>query len=194
VTVNQEGTNKQNTDSQVIVPESDFCCDGRVTGYLISLDQLSSDSGDYPSIQVWRPSGSNNYIEISRYTLTQNDISSMNNYYLANISFTGADRIEFQSGDVIGYHLPNTLRYTVWNIETTGYTSFSISASSPLSNFRTNRAENMDPDRQPLIQVLYGKSLFTSMYLHFQQLIQITCIKLFRVCKRSYTKNSLYRL
>ena len=140
----------------MIVPKSDFSCDGRVTGYLISLDQLSSDSGDYPSIQVWRPSGSTNYNAIRCYTLTQNDISNMNNYYLADISFTGANRIEFQSGDVIGYHLPNALRYTVWNIETSGYNSYSKSASSPLSNFRTNNA-GMDSDRQPLIQVLYGE-------------------------------------
>jgi len=159
VNVLQRGTSTQNTESQVIVPRSSFSCDGRVTGYLISLDQLSSDSGDYPSIQVWHPSGSNNYIEISCYTLTQNDISSMKNYYLANISFTGADRIEFQSNDVIGYHLPNTLRYTMWNIVTTGYTSFSISASSPLSSFRTdNDNNNVDSDRQPLILVLYGKA------------------------------------
>ena len=128
-----------------------------MTGYLISLNQVDDVTGDYPSIQVWRPSTSTNYNAISLYTLTQNDIFNMNSYYLANVTFTGANRIEFQSGEVIGYHLPNTLRYTVWSIGTTGYTSFSISASSPLSRFRTDNADSMDSGRQPLIQVLYGK-------------------------------------
>ena len=81
----------------------------------------------------------------------------MNSYYLANVSFTGANRIEFQSADVIGYHLPNTLRYTVWSIGTSGYTSYSNSANSPQTSFQTNRTDNEDSDRQPLIQVLYGK-------------------------------------
>ena len=81
----------------------------------------------------------------------------MNSYYLANVSFTGNSRIEFQSADVIGYHLPNTLRYTVWSIGTSGYTSYSNSASNPQSRFRTNRADSEVPLRQPLIQVLYGK-------------------------------------
>ena len=85
----------------------------------------------------------------------------MNSYYLANVSFTGANRIEFQSGDVIGYHLPNILRYTVWNIGTRGYTSFSISSNNPLSSFDTDSDDsNENSDRQPLIQVLYGKFIY----------------------------------
>ena len=174
VNVHQKGGNPQNTENQVIVPRSNFSCNGRVTGYLISLDQLSSDSGDYPSIQVWRPSDLTNYNEISRYTLTQNDISDMNSYYLASVSFTGANRIEFQSGDVIGYHLPNTLRYTIWNIETRGYTSFSISADNPLSSFDTdNDDSNEDSNRQPLILVLYGKA--TGDLCSLEYLLQFNC-------------------
>ena len=55
--VEQAGTNSAGTNRQVIVPESDLSCNGRITGYLISLDRFSSE-GDYPIVQVWHPTSS----------------------------------------------------------------------------------------------------------------------------------------
>ena len=105
----------------------------------------------------------------------------MNSYYLANVSFTGANRIEFQSGDVIGYYLPNILRYTVWNIGTRGYTSFSISANNPLSSFDTDSDDsNENSDRQSLIQVLYGKA--TGDLCSLECLLQFNCAKSWWIC------------
>ena len=158
VVTQQRGSITLNTESQIIVPMSAISCTGRVTGYVISLDQLSVDSGDYPSIQVWRPTNPSlmNYDILHQYTLTQNDIADMMDYHLATVAFMGNNRIEVQTNDIIGYYLPNNLRYTVWNIVTSGYTSYSMSSSSPLSSFRTNQPDSVNSDTQPLIQVLFG--------------------------------------
>ena len=143
----------------MIVPESDFSCNGRITGYLISLESDSS-SGDYPIVQVWNPTSSTVYTRVdTECSLAESDIRRIRNgdeYYLGNVSCTGDNRIEFQSGDVIGYHHANTVRYKLWNIGTTGYTSYSRDEESPPNMFNINNVDNSDTG-QPLIQVLYGK-------------------------------------
>ena len=163
VNVRQKGDYSASSDSQVIVPNSAFSCNGRVTGYLISLESASS-SGGYPSVQVWHPTSSTGYIRVdTECPLTDSDISRMtdgngDDYYLGNISCTGNNRIEFQSGDVIGYHHGSPVRYQLWNIETNQYTSYRRTGrSSPLNIFNTNNAD-YDLNEQPLIQIMYGKS------------------------------------
>ena len=42
----------RSTAIQVIVPRSNFSCDGRITGYQISLTSVIKDSGNYPIVQV----------------------------------------------------------------------------------------------------------------------------------------------
>ena len=76
-------------------------------------------------------------------------------YYLGNVSCTGDNRIEFQSGDVIGYYHANEVWYRLWSIETTEYTSYIHDEDNPPNMLNTN---NVDSETwQPLIQVLYGK-------------------------------------
>jgi len=138
----------------VIVPNSDFSCNGRITHYIVSLNQDDSEEGDYPRVQVWRPiTGQQTYNRIDEYRIQGRDITRMGNYYLADIEFTGSDRIEFQSGDIIGYYQPDEPRYSVWSIQTSGYNSYSRSGTS--SSFSLSGA-NRDEDRRPLIQVTLG--------------------------------------
>ena len=145
-------------DVQVIVPRSHFSCNGRVTGYLISLESANNSSGGYPSVQVWHPTSSTAYTRVNtECALTGNNISMMRDgpghvYYLGNVSCTGNNRIEFQSGDVIGYHQGSA---QLWSIESNEYTSYYHNTSSPLNTFTTNNASQSN--RQPLIQVIYGK-------------------------------------
>ena len=143
----------------MIITSSSFSCNGRVTGYLISLES-DSNSGGYPSVQIWHPTSSTEYTKVdTECALTENDISNMmmdrngGVYYLGNVSCTGNNRIEFQSGDVIGYHQGSA---QLWSIESYGYTSYYHNTSSPLNTFTTSNASQL-VDRQPLIQVIYGK-------------------------------------
>ena len=159
VNVRQRGTYSASTITQVIVPDSDFSCNGRITGYLISLESASS-SGDYPIVQVWHPTNSTVYTRVdTECPLTESDISRMRNgdeYYLGNVTCTGENRIEFQSGDVIGYYHANEVQYRLWTIETMGYTSYIHDQGSPSNMFNINNVDYSET-RQPLIQVLYGK-------------------------------------
>ena len=78
---------------------------------------------------------------------------------LANVSFTGNNRINFQSGDTIGYYLPNNLRHNIRNIQTAGYTSYTDGRNSPRSSFSiTSDTDAIVEDRQPLIQVMFGNN------------------------------------
>ena len=153
----------------MIVPNSAFSCNGRVSGYLISL-QSDSSSGGYPTVQIWHPTSSTEYTRVdTECALTASDISNMmtdgnGDYYLGNVSCTGNNRIEFQSGDIIGYHHGSPIRYALWNIETNQYTSYRRDSNNPLSSFNINNADD-DLNEQPLIQIMYGKINFTHSYV-----------------------------
>ena len=150
----------------MIVPSSAFSCNGRVTGYLISLE-LDSSSGGYPNVQVWHPTNSTEYTRVdTECALTDSDISMMRDgngdeYYLGNVSCTGNNRIEFQLNDIIGYHHDSPVLYKLWTIETSGHTSYGRSSSNPLDSFNTNNPYDTFNDRQPLIQIMYGKIKYT---------------------------------
>ena len=174
VDVRQSGTNAASTSTQVIVPESDFSCNGRITGYLISLEKANS-SGDYPIVQVWHPTNPAVYTRVAtECPLTESVISRMRNgdeYYFGNASCTGDNRIEFQSGDIIGYYHANEVRYRLWNIGTVGYTSHVRNEDNPPNTFNINNVDDSET-RQPLIQVLYGKirSYITSNIIEFVEI------------------------
>ena len=160
VNVEQAGDDQADTNRQVIVEGTEFSCNGRITGYLVSLASDSSSSRDYPIVQVWHPTSSTQYTRVdTECPLTQNVINRMRNgdeYYLGNVSCTGDNRIEFQSGDIIGHYHANNVRYKIWNIDTTGYTSYVRDENSPPNTFNVNGVDD-SLTRQPLIQVLYGK-------------------------------------
>jgi len=94
--------------------------------------------------------------------LTDGDITMMSSsdstdgYYLGNVSCTIDRRIEFQSGDLIGYNqVPS--RYSLWIINAVEYTSYSRNGPSnrQLDTFNINdRTESTNT--QPLIQMIFG--------------------------------------
>ena len=161
--VQRQGNDTIPTRSQVIIPEYNFSCNGRITGYLISLMEESNSGNRYPSVQVWHPTSSNSdtYNRVdAECALTANDINRMtdnmgNEYYLGNASCTSDSIIEFQPGDVIGYH---SSRYEVWSIEVMGYTSYRDSEKNPLSTMDITDVDDTYNNRLPLIQVMFGKS------------------------------------
>ena len=161
VNVQQRGNNQLNASSQVLVPRSTFYCIGRLTGYLISLDQ-DSNGDDYPHIEIWRPVSAPNptYIKLSEYVLTENDITEMNNYYFANVSYAINEATQFRPGDIIGYYHPPSPRYTVWSINTAGYISYIISTQTYIY---ASDVLNTVNGRQPLIRVLYGMLTFIAI-------------------------------
>ena len=156
VNVHQQGTNASFSCSQVIVPEYNFSCDGRITGYLMRLKLNMNSSEGYPTVQVWRLVNQTSSIyRIVGTACASPIIINITGDILGNVSCTGTNRTEFQTGDVIGYRQDNLLHYQLWNNATIGYTSYcSNNTSLTQVNIISNRKfESM----QPLIQVMYGK-------------------------------------
>ena len=148
----------------MIVLGSDFRCNGRLIGYLVSLDMNGAPRG-YPSIQVWRRSDTDQYTIVgTACALTDGVITMMNdgtrNYYLGNVSCAMGGRVEFQSGDIIGYNQGAPSRYSLWIISAVGYTSYSRNGrSSPSNTFNINNMVEISADMQPLIQMIFGNYL-----------------------------------
>ena len=169
VNIQQQGINTSFTSGLVIVPEYNFSCNGRITGYLARLVLNVEGSGEYPTIQIWRPVTQNSTIYNKVGTvcaLTASDIinatTNESSYYLANVSCTGDNRTEFQSGDVIGYYQSNSSHFQLLNIATEEYTSYSsdgLLTSINISDVNTFKSI------QPLIQVMYGEVTVSSKSL-----------------------------
>ena len=143
----------------MIVPSARFNCNGRITSIAVSM---SSQSGsDFPLFQVWHPTtlSSSTYTKTGEVQLPQGSREGrrQDRYYHANLSLNSNSQIEFQSGDVIGYYQPSNPQRLIWSIQTSGYTSYSNTVSSPTTSIDTNNLENVENDRQPLIAVMFGK-------------------------------------
>jgi len=146
-----------NSGRQVIVPNASISCTGRITGIAVSMGFSGSFSDEFPTIQIWRPSspGSTVYSNIAQVQLSSGIAVGHPVYFLSNMSTNFP--MDFQSGDVVGYYQPLPARQLVWNNETSGYTSYSYNTNSPATIINISDVDNVENDRQPLIELQYGK-------------------------------------
>ena len=159
--VNQRGSDLIDSGRQVIVPSARINCTGRITGFVVSMMFTGHNTNNFPRIQIWRPlsPGSSvynslGYVTTSRGTLI-GDFSS--GYYLWRMQTTIS--FDFQFGDVIGYYQPSRPRRLIWNINTSGYTSYSNNVNSPSNTIDINDVDHVERDRQPLIELQFGKNI-----------------------------------
>ena len=163
VDIQQSGDNQFGPDRLAIIPRLNFTCDGRITNIRARVSRnISRD--DFPSFQVWRPSqpGSVIYNRTGEVQLQSDDqvTRGSNGFLEANIILTGDDRIEFQSGDVVGYYHPSNSRYLVRDIQTNGYFLHRFDRSPPPTSVNLSEANFMLQFRQPLIRYTVGKVFF----------------------------------
>ena len=116
---------------------------------------------DFPLFQVWHPTSLNStvYNKIGEIKLPAGDfvpVGVNRNYYSASVSLNSTNQIEFQSGDVIGYFEPSNPRRLIGSIQTSGYTSYSNSVTTPLTSIDTNNVDNTETNCQPLFAVTFG--------------------------------------
>ena len=163
VNVRQRGNNTIGRDRLAIIPRLNFTCNGRITGIRARV-WLNDSRNQYPIFQVWRAAsnGSTVYNRIGQIQLrSDSQVTRPNNgYRVANIVLTN-NKIEVQSGDVIGYYHPLVPRYRVLTIPTDGYVLYQFSGS-PESVSRSNIIQN-DNNRQPLIQFTIGRCAFNQL-------------------------------
>ena len=165
----QRGDMLINSGRQVIVPNSTFNCNGRITNIIVSMNTVSSGT-DFSVFEVWHPtSPSGTYHKIGEVELPLGQRiggRGRGNYDYATLSLNSSTQIEFQSGDVIGYYQPSDTQRLIWSIQTTGYTSYSNNVTSPSTSIDINNVDNVDTDHQPLIEISFGKVFCAQMQSH----------------------------
>ena len=154
----------------MIVPSARFNCNGRITSVVVSM--FGQPFGNnFPLFQVWHPTSPNS----STYNITGEvqlpagefvPVGAGRNYHFANLSLSNnTSQLEFQSGDVIGYYQPSDPRWSIWSVQTSGYTSYSNSVTSPSTSIDTNNVDNTETNRQPLIAITFGNYIYKVMYI-----------------------------
>jgi len=121
---------------------------------------LPITSGDeFPYIQVWRQSSSSSavtYERVGQVRIQASQIISQENWRVADISLTNDNRLQFQSGDVIGFYHPPRFSHEIRTIRTSGYVLHEFTGFNDVS-FALDGATNVLNNRQPLIQFEIGE-------------------------------------
>ena len=117
VNVQQQGDVQLHTNIQVMIPISNTSCNGRITGFMMSLSQEQNGS-DYLRFEVWSPTtiSSEVYEMTAEYVLAEHDIKDMGKYHFANVSFVENETIKFEKGIILLvsiYHLIHVILYRV---------------------------------------------------------------------------------
>jgi len=104
------GSDRISNNRTIIVPLLSFTCNGRITNIRVRITP-DGRGDDFPYIQVWRPSPSSQLYNLVGVVQIQSSHITQLTYQEANIILTGNNRIQFQSGDVIGFYIPSDSRY-----------------------------------------------------------------------------------
>ena len=151
----------------MIVPNARFNCRGRITSFAVSM--LGQIGTNLPLFQVWRPTSHNSRmynktVEVELKGGNYIRIDDSTGYYYATISLNS--HIEVQAGDVIGYYQPSNPKRRIWSTQTSGYTSYSNTTTSPLTSINISNVNNTEANNQPLIKVMFGKIVRTTICIH----------------------------
>jgi len=166
----QNGSHASFPGRQVIVPNASINCTVRITRVAVSMAFGGFLDGNLPLVQIWRPTspGSGVYDRVVEMKLSEGTFLNGNSgYYLAISPFS--HQSDFQRGDVVGYYQPKSPLRTIWTSNTNGYTSYSNNVNSSSNTIDISNVDNVETDRQPLIELQYGK--YTETYLHIRKVL-----------------------
>ena len=145
-----------------IIPRLNFTCNGRITSIRARM-WFEGFRSNYPFFQVWRAAsvGSTTYNKIGEVQLQSDDQLTSVSFttQIANITLTGNNTIEVQSGDVVGYYHPSNARFRVITRSTNGYILYQfLGAHESVESVDLNFTGNNN--QQPVIQFTIGKCVF----------------------------------
>ncbi|XP_065899211.1 uncharacterized protein [Dysidea avara] len=153
VNVQQIGEDRLSTSGGVaIVPRLNFTCNGRILNIRVRVLPITS-ANILPYIQIWRPSSSVTYDRVGQVQIQTTQITRPppEDWLEANIPLTGSNRLQFQSGDVIGFYHPPDFSHEIRTTRTVGYVLHQF-VGRYASSLALGDANNIFDDRQPLIQ------------------------------------------
>ena len=160
VDIQQNGDDEIENNRIAIIPNLNFTCNGRITTIRA---RVRRPAGNTPSFfQIWRPSSTSStvYNRIGEVQLSDDQVIGSSEYQTANIILTGSDKIEVQSGDVVGYYREFFARYRLRTIQTDGYILYEFDGSRAPTSVDLNNANRHMNERQPLIEYIIGKCVF----------------------------------
>ena len=145
---------------QFFMPNLTFNCNGRISGVTANMYAVRR-FGSLPVFQVWHPlaPGSNVYSKVGQVQFEAPEGANITRVHISNVSLTGSDRIEFQSGDIIGCYRPFFSRYTVGANNATHISYFTSSSSLSTTTINVSNVSYFESILQPLINVMTGEYL-----------------------------------
>ena len=158
VDIQENGEKQLGRGRLAIIPRLNFTCSGRITSITARVGFINSRN-EYPSFQVWRAEsdGSTLYNRIGEVQLQSDDQATGNGFFqIVNITLTGNNATEFQSGDVVGYYHPPNVRYSVRDISTNGYFLYRFDGSPAPNSVDLSNRNGRGTSRQPLIRFTIG--------------------------------------
>jgi len=163
VNILQQADNALDQGELAIIPNLNFTCNGRITGIKLGVSRNINNNGA-TFIHMWRPSsGSVVFNKTSEVLLQVNNDDNDN--YETSINLTGDRRIDFQSGDVVGYHHTLDAHFIIQDIQTEGYTLYQFSENSAVNSVNLTEAIAVLNFRQPLIQITVGMYLTSCIHV-----------------------------
>ena len=156
----RKGSHTSLPGRQVIVLNATTNCNVRITTVAASMNFGGFMPGDLPLVEIWRPSspGSSVYNRVAQIQLSEGTLlDGISGYYATIVPVS--DLPDFQPGDVIGYYQSESPLRTIWNINTSGYTSYSnnVNINSPSNTIDIDNVDYVETERQPLIELEFGK-------------------------------------
>ena len=165
--VSTEGQDRLEHERQIIIPYLQFACNGRITRLIVGTDrETGRESGPNPVIfQIWKPTGDATFRLFGMIELPEGVTISGNpdDFLLVNFSIPADVNLFFHHGDVVGYYQPDELRARIWTVRNDSYVAYRLRTNNYTAIFDLNDDEVQTRDeRQPLIQVVYGKYYYAN--------------------------------
>ena len=157
VEIQQDGDDEISYQRIAIIPHLNFTCNGRITVIRARVRRANQDNFSF--FQVWRPSStsSTTYNRTGEVQLSHDQVTGSGTYRTATIILTGNNRMEVQSGDVVGYYRQSYSRYRLRTIQTDGYMQYEFDGTNAPTSVNLNNADRYINERQPLIEFTIGK-------------------------------------
>ena len=171
VEIQQDGQDQITYETTAIIPRLNFTCNGRIT--VIRARVGREDLDNFSFFQVWRPSSTSSitYNRIGDVQLSHDQVTGSGTYRTATIILTDNNRIEVQSGDVVGYYHESFSRYRLRTIRTDGYIQYEFNSTNAPTSVNLNNADRHINERQPLIEFTIGKCVYS--IIAFYRLLSI---------------------
>ena len=163
VDIQQDGQDQITYETTAVIPRLNFTCNGRIT--VIRARVIREGRDNFSFFQVWRPSStsSTTYNRVGEVQLSHDQVTGSGTYRTATIILTDNNRIEVQSGDVVGYYRESFSRYRLRTIQTDGYIQYEFDGTNAPTSVNLNNANRFRNRQQPLIEFIIGKCVYFSL-------------------------------